>query len=361
MKTFRLRALDTLFFRDGKPFSMGEETWAKGIFPPYPSTVHGMLRSVYFSDHLNQLSGANTPADPTTRLTIYGYLPSLNGAPAFPIPNDLYAIDKSKNQKALLFKFRESDAGGGIISSYKHAFVLETHGNVKIEELGGKALLRKEVFENYLNGKAGEYPFERITQYVEDEPKIGIGRDFNTRTASEGKLYRVSMQRPQGKEGEITFLVKFNGITLPEKGLSRFGAEIKAIEYENYSFPNISNPLDDNDTHFKIYLASPAVFEEGLYPGEWFKNHGLKLLAAASGRHQYIGGFDLSKQEPKEMRRAVPAGTVFYIEETGVKKAGSVKHLLHEGSIYNLAPSNNSYKEEYQKRGFGLTYLGKIN
>jgi CRISPR type III-B/RAMP module-associated protein Cmr3 len=36
---------DTLFFRDGRPFSMGTETWATSIFPPYPSTVYGAIRS----------------------------------------------------------------------------------------------------------------------------------------------------------------------------------------------------------------------------------------------------------------------------------------------------------------------------
>ena len=31
----KITPLDTVFFRDGKPFSWGEETWAEGIFPPY--------------------------------------------------------------------------------------------------------------------------------------------------------------------------------------------------------------------------------------------------------------------------------------------------------------------------------------
>ena len=42
--------LDTLFFRNGKPFTMGEETWADAVFPPYPSVVYGALRSAYFSN-----------------------------------------------------------------------------------------------------------------------------------------------------------------------------------------------------------------------------------------------------------------------------------------------------------------------
>lgn len=43
-----MEAFDTLFFRDGKPFSMGDDVWANGVFPPYPSTLYGALRASYF-------------------------------------------------------------------------------------------------------------------------------------------------------------------------------------------------------------------------------------------------------------------------------------------------------------------------
>ena len=33
-----IEALDTLFFRDGKPFTMGQDTVGESIFPPHPST-----------------------------------------------------------------------------------------------------------------------------------------------------------------------------------------------------------------------------------------------------------------------------------------------------------------------------------
>ena len=39
-----ISALDTLFFRDGKPFSMGENHWTNSIFPPNMSTVYGADR-----------------------------------------------------------------------------------------------------------------------------------------------------------------------------------------------------------------------------------------------------------------------------------------------------------------------------
>ena len=46
----RIKALDTLFFRDGKPFTSGEETWADGTFPPYPSVLYGALRTWFITN-----------------------------------------------------------------------------------------------------------------------------------------------------------------------------------------------------------------------------------------------------------------------------------------------------------------------
>ena len=40
-----IRPADTLFFRDGRPFDAGTDNVARGIFPPYPPTLYGVMRS----------------------------------------------------------------------------------------------------------------------------------------------------------------------------------------------------------------------------------------------------------------------------------------------------------------------------
>jgi CRISPR-associated protein Cmr3 len=42
---YEIDPLDVLLFRESKPFSPGEGSWAKGIFPPLPSTIFQSLRS----------------------------------------------------------------------------------------------------------------------------------------------------------------------------------------------------------------------------------------------------------------------------------------------------------------------------
>src|SRR5258706_6422136 len=42
---YRLIPEDVLFFRDGKPATMGEDHYLRSIFLPYPSTIYGMVRT----------------------------------------------------------------------------------------------------------------------------------------------------------------------------------------------------------------------------------------------------------------------------------------------------------------------------
>ena len=52
-KSLLLNPTDTIFFRDGRPFNMGEDTYAQGIFPPPPSVLYGALRTAYMAANLS--------------------------------------------------------------------------------------------------------------------------------------------------------------------------------------------------------------------------------------------------------------------------------------------------------------------
>ena len=45
MHWYSLTPVDVLLFRESKPFSPGEGSWAKGLFPPLPVTVFQAMRS----------------------------------------------------------------------------------------------------------------------------------------------------------------------------------------------------------------------------------------------------------------------------------------------------------------------------
>lgn len=361
--SLELTALDTLFFKDGKPFTMGEESWAKGIFPPYPSTIYGMLRSIWFADNLDMLAHANSKElDPSLNLVVKGYLPALNGAAAFPIPADLYGEGKRDASKVLhLEEYPEE-----LLSEYGLPHLLRSAASEKFEELHGKAYLLENDFRNYLNAQGDSYPYALQADYTCEEPKIGIGRDRLTRTTSEGKLYRLSMRRmakqlDNGTVQTMSFLLDIDGLELPDKGISRFGAETKSASYLPKDFPNLRTEAGLENNRFKIYLATPAVFADGTYPKTWFANNGLKLIAAAMGKPAHIGGFDIQAGRPKPMYKAVPAGTVFYVEIIDEDLAMGLQEKLHQGSIYNLAKAENTFAANYKSQGFGLSFIGNIH
>lgn len=366
MKVLQLHALDTLFFKDGKPFSMGEETWARGVFPPHPSVFYGLLRSIWLSNgnltELSKGSAWNDVEDPSLRLSITGLLPTIGNDVHFPIPNDTYIL-KTDRTKAHLLDWIEKPEG--LVSDYENALLLQTRQNLKTEDLNGKAFLSATEFQKYLNGLASEFEYRELKHYVLSEPKVGIGRSPMTRATETGQLYRVGMNRLHGsifpdEDGnfhseEFGFAVRFNGLTLPKNGTSRFGAEIKAVEYEMRDDWAIACPVKEGDEYFKIYLATPAVFEEGFYPETAFKNEGFALLTGAFGRVQHIGGFDMKALKPKPMLKAVPAGTVYYVKATKKITQQQINALCN-GSIYSLKGTSS----DWGKQGFGHCYLGKF-
>ncbi|HOV80952.1 MAG TPA: type III-B CRISPR module-associated Cmr3 family protein, partial [Bacillota bacterium] len=103
----RLNALDTLFFRDGRPFSMGENPWAAGIFPLHPSVFYGALRTAYFARHPEDLDRANRPGDTTAALKIRGIYLQIGDDVYLPLPADCAGL-KEERGSALLMRPAEA-------------------------------------------------------------------------------------------------------------------------------------------------------------------------------------------------------------------------------------------------------------
>lgn len=84
MKWYKLTPLDVLLFRESKPFSPGEASWAKGIFPPLPSTVFQALRTAL---------PTYDPKHPIRDLNFLGpFLMDSSHTLWLPTPKDLLAV-----------------------------------------------------------------------------------------------------------------------------------------------------------------------------------------------------------------------------------------------------------------------------
>ncbi len=349
----KIEAIETLFFRDGKPFNLGAETWADVVFPPYPSVLYGALRSTVLFQKGISFSQADTEKDPSRKLVIKGIYLAVNDNLYLPMPLDCAKEKDSRNNKAMLLKLAERP-----LSSYP---LPKTLGSESEIEAIADGLLHEAIFEHYLRGSKVLF-YDRIDRFIRTEPRVGIARNIETKAVLEGRLYRVGMIRPENEKKEKTALViDFEGIELEERGLLRLGGEGKIVHYARTgngiedgmaAFPELDNDM------FKIYLSTPALFKHGWLPG-WIEEGTflgelagikVKLIAASVGKHISIGGFDYKLGKPKPMKRAVPPGSVYYFQTLSGKAAAGLQEI-HGKSV-------SDYEKE---KGFGVAYIGGVN
>jgi CRISPR-associated protein Cmr3 len=212
----------------------------------------------------------------------------------------------------------------------------------------------------YLKGNACGFHVHSNSALFIHEPRFGVQIDSRPKRPTEGMLYQVEFVRLQ--EG-VGLLVEVEGVTLPDRGLLQLGGEARAGRYEKEA-TGLDLPRDGRLTdsgrplHFKVYLATPALFERGWLPkdidaltlkGSW-RGIDLTLVSAAIGKPQAVGGRDIARGDvQRSMRRAVPAGSIYFFETNA------------DGSDVVAAFDGKCVSDTDEKIGFGLCYVGSWN
>lgn len=353
----KIDALDTLFFRDGKPFTIGGDTWGSGIFPPYPSMLYGALRSLYFSQNIDELKnaapvGETNTNDPTANLVIKGLYLQRAGL-IFPVPLDCVKVKKSKKKILTALNPMKSQS----VSNCKTEVILRPANKEEVENVED-GWIDSSTLKEYLDGNYKNMSYQELSDFVLSEPKIGIGRNDKTHTAEDSMLYRAGMKRLI----DTSIIVEIEGLDkIPDKGVMKIGGEGRPVSFTCITDDKLKvpePPEEINNKKIKLYLATPAIFKKGWLPDAIDENNltgeingiKLKLITAAIGRPVYIGGFDI-KNGPKPMKRAVPAGSVYYFE---VQDESSGQDIIN--ALQNKAISD---EDKYKKQGFGIAYLGR--
>lgn len=150
---------------------------------------------------------------------------------------------------------------------------------------------------------------------------------------------------------KVKFIIEFHNLDLQNDGFFKIGAESKAAHYKTSSKNEVKLPEIKGD-FLKLYLTTPAIFKKGSIP-EFISNgsyEGLsfELLTMAIGKPVFIGGFDMKIGKPKPMKKAVPAGSVYYLK---CDKAKELAIKLHSKSISEINP----------EQGFGICYCGTFD
>ncbi len=356
----RITPFDTLFFRTGRPFELGEDRWAESIFPPYPSTIYGAIRTFLIFNKPDGLKGfyngkyeqeLGTP-DKKGTLKIKGPIIFKKNEFYIKIPYDLIKLKTEEKYKRLTLLDKQSL----FISDLFLSKVLTITSNEPVEEAKGY-LSEANIFD-YMKGIKDEFDVIPDDSLFLIEHKIGIRRDKIRLTSQEHQIYSAPMIRL--KKG-VSIIAEIEGINEIQEGVFTLGGDGKVAKLETEKddlLKNIKNvELKFKNKIFKIIFLTPTIFKNGWLP-DWidektlkgtFKGIELKLLSCAIGKHLYIGGFDIKKKMPKPMYKAVPAGSVYYFE---FKKSSpeEIKKLFHFQTISDI----NS------EQGFGLSILGEV-
>ncbi|MEZ4687220.1 MAG: type III-B CRISPR module-associated protein Cmr3 [Bacteroidia bacterium] len=364
----QIKPFDTLFFRDGKPFSMGDEVWASGIFPPPPSVIYGALRTAYFATHPQTLSKAQQADDPTRNLKV-SFIGLAIGSQLFiPVGQDLVREKEEKSNQHFL-SLESSHVWGSspfMQGNVTHKSILRpgTIKPVEAYEKGSMISFRDLGRYLYPTKASGKKLLEtqEMGNYLTKDSKTGIGRSRKTGSAEEGQLYRVEMLRmATASQSDISLVVQFEGLDLPSEGLLKLGGEAKACTYrstDRFSFQLLTK--NSFTGPFRLYLATPAIFKAGWKPNPISPNAPLevmlngipvRLLGAAIDKPLFQGGFDIKKRAFKPMKRMVGAGSVFFCELLNPNQDADQAIIRLHGQCIS---------DEKAREGYGLAYLGSV-
>ena len=351
----KLSPMDTLFFRDHRPFAPGERIFGEQI-DPTPLTFFGALGGTHcsrmglrgfrpgkkdevlgeFREALDDEDGCGFRV--TAQFRVIGKHPCL------PAP---YHVFWNKKKRA--------------------ARMIGPGQDVQEDERSGDGWASLSDIADIL-GEWDAASFHPIRDGgFEKEMQVGIGIDHYTGTTESGLFYTTNRLRAQEKRGRRTgFLIRYRTANDQPLSLSRtlrLGGEARLTTLE--TAPSIAttvtgyfDPLRKNlreawekpgTWRFLVMLTTPAIFREGLWPERWPWGENAKCVDCFSDKPIYVSGWRSWDRSPRPLFRAVPAGAVYFFEskDEELKEELLKNYLLGE-----------SVSEIYKQAGFGITLIG---
>jgi len=300
---YAFRPEDTLVVKAASPSELGEGHRYQAIFPPPVSTVSGALRTAVLVQNeipfrhyiqgkadgrseVQTIGKAGSPAP----FSVMGPLFQRGDKLFVPSPYNWFA-DKAElsrgNGEVQIYKTEESkspllkSSAGDILHMAKGA-------STDISSIGGHWLLLDDLFSSKTRKQV--FPVETFYS-TEERTGIALGP---SRQVRKSHLYSLVHFR---LHSDVRLIYGASAaLPLPETGSLILGAEKRISYYQKISIANL--PGNQNSS---AYLALSMVM------GSDESN----AAVVATGKPQYIGGWDMKRRFHKPMRAFFPAGTVF--------------------------------------------------
>ena len=371
MPLLRLQPLDTLFFRDGRPYNQKETTQiaVPSLFPPSPPTVVGAVRAAAaralgwegrgnwgpeIERHLGDRQGLGP-------LSFRGPYVLRNGRPLFPAPAHLVGRRRGEGDEVTFEDLallrpgprRNCDLGREVQLPVPPA---PTDGE------GGGSLKSCWVTRGGLSRiLAGAVPEPgELVDWNELwclEPRVGIERDYERHTTGEAALYsplHVRLRRG------VTLALHVDGLSrealaaLTETPVP-LGGESRAcwvdIDEEGHGDLLPASPeleVTGDAVRYIAVILSPLPADEPPMPGMRYLDLPGRIVSACLPRPQLWGGWDGLDRRPRPLKPHVAPGSVLFLE-AGVEELPRIR-ALHGKSV---APT------ELRPWGFGIVAVGR--
>lgn len=319
----RIEALDTLFFRDGRPFVAASRA-ESGL--PSPQTLTGALRTGLLNKVgcdfellgqalRDQASLTEALADQELAeiadLRVRGpWLADCSSSqvrPFLPVPTVLRQL-KQGNELKRLSPMRKAMPGW---SHPQKLLPLWLSERANLESASG--FLALSAMQQFLNG---ETPSAQalIPQHMlySLEERTGIGVDAERQSAEEGRIYSLQLLRLHpgiGFYAEVEVPDAYVSTLAGQQWVLHFGGEGRRARFQfeaPLEWPKASK-ASANQAIVRV-LTSPAIVDDPAFIQHW------GLQAAALAPWQGISGWDLARRGPKPLRWVLPAGSTLYFD-----------------------------------------------
>ncbi len=320
-----IRPIDTLFFRDARPFGPAGQG-RSGL--PTPQTLAGAIRTMLLERHdvdwsrvangtrqYGSLQRALEELGPDFaaigKVTICGPWIKRDNEVLVPAPANLRQKTGGEMSDGVvrLDPLRKpppgwAPAAGGMLPLWRY-------GRERLKPLGPTTYLRPQGLAVFLEGDVPKACalVDRDKLYTMDV-RVGIGLDSATGTAATGLIYSTSLL--ELKPG-VTFYAELSGPEsalaplLDDQVLMRFGGEGKYVSVQSSTTLARWPPIPREAGQGKILLLTTPAALDGWRP------NGLDLVSAAVGKPQAVSGWNMARGGPKPNRFMVPAGSVYFL------------------------------------------------
>ena len=362
ISTLSFQALDTLFFRESRPFEAIGGSELSSRFPPPPRTLMGAVRTAIGdalgADWTTLKAGGGKDlkefigdANDYGPLALAGIWLSHEGKKRL-YPAPLFLLQLGEEYKRLRIGEAKKGASNHL-------------GNTRLPELPDKVESGQPLENTWLTSAGisavlcGNIPAKKqiysAGRLFGREPRLGIARNNDTRTVIDGLLYQSEHVRPMN----LTIEADISGLpdNLFNTGkMVRLGAEGRLAGIQSKaSCPHPASPQSDTSSRGLILmLMSTAHFKQGWLPDGFneppeiqngitvwrgiLEGIALTLHSAVIGKAQREGGWDMASRAPRPAESLVPAGSAYYctVDDGKLEQAITALHGKQIGKDQNL-------------------------